>query len=137
MKKEYILIVEFTGEINRVTKGSSTNRDDRFFAALFEEVLKDDNILRDLYRLMLLSDFSGGNHIFDMEQNIISIPYRDEIEILTPLLSTLPDDAKAYFLKIFKSDDEGRDAFFEKLFNQFKNLRVTKANFMAKEKECP
>ena len=74
--------------------------------------------------------------VFEMEKNIINLRHRDEIEIITPLLSNLPEDEKAYFLKIFGSDGEVRDAFFEKLFNQFDKLRVTKTNFMAKEKEC-
>jgi len=135
MKKKYILIMEFDTEIReQVSKGFGTSKVDRFYAALLKEVLKNDKAIRDLYCFLLRSDLSDGNHVFDMDQHILNVPYQDEVEILTPLLYSLPEDAKTYFLEIFKSGGEDKDDFFEKLFDKLDNLKVTRANFMERGK---
>jgi len=130
--------MEFDTEISQqVTQGFGTSKVDRFYAALLKEVLNNGEAIRDLYCILLRSDLSDGNHVFDMEQHILNVPYQDEVEILTPLLYSLPEDAKTYFLEIFKSGGEDKDDFFEKLFDKLDNLKVTRANFIEREKKIP
>lgn len=133
MKKKFVFILEFEADIGeKVSKGCS--KEDRFFAALFKEVLKNDKVIRNLYRLMLMSDFEGGNHIYEMEKDIHALGMKDELEIIKPVLRYLPDDAIAHFLNIFESKDERREKFFDRFFSEFGNLKIIKSNFMERKK---
>jgi ribosomal 50S subunit-associated protein YjgA (DUF615 family) len=132
MKKNFVFIFEFEADISeKVSKGCS--KDDRFFAALFKEVLKNDKVIRNLYRLMLMSDFEGGNHIYETERYIHDLGMKDELEIIKPVLRNLSDDAIAHFLNIFESKDERREKFFDRFFSHFGTLRVIKSNFMERK----
>lgn len=136
MKKKYVLILEFEAGISRkVLKGFGKNKMDMFFAALFKEVLKNDNVVRDLYSLMLMSELADDTHIFEMETDIHDPGIKDEFAILKPVLQCLPDDAAAYFLNIFETDDDSREEFFERFFSQFGKLKIVESNFMEKKKD--
>jgi hypothetical protein len=134
MKTSYILILEFEAEIKE--KISIVNKKKKkYYNLLLKEALRNDKLIRALYQLCIITDLRYGNYIYEIDEDFNILNDRDEIEIIRPVLQSLPDDAKEYFLRIFETKDERRDEFFEIFFSQFKTLKVKKANFMIKSPE--
>jgi len=133
MKKTYILIFEFEAEI-REKVNCKGKKKRRFFNMLMAEFLKNEKVVRDIYRLWLMSDLGSGNHIYDVDRDMGILRGSDELKLIRPVLQSLPQDARAHFEKVFEMDREQVNEYFELLFEQFCNLKLQRANFLEKGK---
>jgi len=131
MNKKYILILELETEIReRISVGNKEEK--KYFDELQKEFLKNGKIIRELFRLLLISDLAYGSHLFELDKDIINSDDRDEIDVIMPVLQSLSDESKEHFTKMLESDDKKRDEFFDTFFHQFGTFKVTKTNFMEK-----
>lgn len=133
MKKTYILIFEFEAEIKEKVHGGNKKRN-RYFNTLLAGFLKNDKVVRDIYRLWLMSDLGSDNHIYEIDRNMNILRGSDELKVIRPVLQSLPEDARAHFEKVFELDREQVNEYFELLFDQFGTLKVKRANFLEKGK---
>lgn len=125
MKKKFRFAVDFDVEI----KEQFEKKDDdniRKLNLLLQELLQDDQAVLDFYKLWLLGDLQGDEHLEAIEQDIET---RDEKEILRPIIEKLPVEEKKYFLEIIASNNNRFDEL-ETLFKQFSMLRFSKAVFI-------
>jgi len=133
MKKTYILIFEFEAEIREKVRCKNKKKN-RFFNILMAEFLKNDKVIRDIYRLWLMSDLGSDNHIYDVDRDMRILKGSDELKLIRPVLQSLPQDARAHFEKVFEMDRELVNEYFELLFEQFGTMKVKRANFLEKGK---
>ena len=68
MKKTYILIFEFEAELKEKVRCRNRKKN-RYFNTLLAEFLKNDKVVRDLYRLWLMSDLGCDNHIYEIDRS--------------------------------------------------------------------
>jgi len=133
MKKTYILILEFEAEIEETLPARNKHKG-RYQKLLLEEFLKSERGILDLYRLRLMSDLGSDNHIYEIDGDISIFNGKDEYEVIRSMTQFLPDDARAYFERIFARGSDSIDRCFESFFDLFGTLQVTKANFLEKGK---
>jgi len=130
MKKKLILVLDLeTGIETQVSTGNEET--DGFYHELLDRVANDDHIICDLYKLSLVTGFSQGHHILEMENPDRVVEKDREFHILKPVFEALSSDAQAYFLAVFAPGNTGRDRFFDLFFGSLGMLRIKKMNLIA------
>lgn len=126
-------MLDLETEIN-IEVSTGTEETDRFYNELLNEVVKHDNIISDLYKLSLETDFSQGHNILEMDVPDRDVKGNKEFDILRPALKGMSEKAKTHFLAIFGLGNTS-DEFFNLFFSQLGMLRIKKMNLIPKTEE--
>ena len=129
MKKKYILILNLEAEISKKID-TGDKKKDKYYKKLLKAVLKNDLIVREIFLMWLLTDLKEGNFIFRMADFSAELKGKNEIDIIRPVLQSLPREAKEYFLKIFETKNNKKDEFVDIFFSLFRRLNIEKFNFI-------
>jgi len=133
MKKEFILILELKAEIGEQLKTAAANKEKtNHLKVLLKALLKHNRAIFNIYRLWLMADLTDGNQLFEMPEGMVK--KTNEIELMKPVIEVLSSKSGTHFEEVLKMDYDSRFRYFEPIFSQFGTLKVTKTNFIEKEK---
>ncbi len=131
MKKTYILILELEAEIREILC-TRNKKKDKYFNKLLEEFLKNDKVVRDIFRIWLMADLGSDNHIYEVDKNMSILRDNDELECIRSIIKSLPDDAQKHFQDVFDRDKESIDRYFEILFDHLGSMKLKRGDFLEK-----
>lgn len=133
MKKTYILILELEAEIREILC-TRNKKKDKYFNKLLEEFLKNDKVVRDIYRIWLMADLASDNHIYEVDKNMSILKRGNESEAVRSIIEFLPDEAQKHFQNIFARDKKSIDRYLEILFDHLGALKLKRGDFLEKGK---
>lgn len=131
MKKTYILILELEAEIREILC-TRNKKKDKYFNKLLEEFLKNDKVVRDIFRIWLMADLGSDNHIYEVDKNMSILRDNDELECIRSIIKSLPVDAQKHFQDVFDRDKESIDRYFEILFDHLGSMKLKRGDFLEK-----
>lgn len=126
MKKSFRFVLDFSVDIEEEIEGDDREKRLRL-RSLLKAFLKNDQAILDLYKLRLLGDLQGDEHITAIEQ---AVAVKDEKDILKPVIQNLPAEEKQYFLNILNSNNNNLFEELDLLFHRFSALKFGKAGFI-------
>ncbi|MFC2154913.1 hypothetical protein ACFLRB_00280 [Acidobacteriota bacterium] len=125
MKKKFRLVVDFSVEVEEEIEGQE--RENRYrLRSLLEAFLKNDQAILELYKLRLIGDLQGDEHIAAIEKSVVM---KDEKGILKPVIQNLPAEDKQYYMSILNSNNNNLFGELDILFERFSALEFSKADF--------
>jgi hypothetical protein len=128
MEKKYVLIMELKSKIDE--QFPVCLKEDRVHLQRFmKELLKRDDVICRLNRLMLLEDIISGSHLYELGDDFETELPVDEIEILAPVLAALPKDSQEFFRQAFDDQNAKKDNMLELILGRFDILRVSRLSF--------